>query len=56
MTTRKSPRSVDETVARLESVIAAALDTFAKMDASWYLAERKLLLGWSETRPSVPGT
>jgi hypothetical protein len=33
-----------------------ALDTFAKIDGSWYFAERKLLLDWSETRPSTPGT
>jgi hypothetical protein len=32
------------------------LDTFAKIDGSWYFAERKLLLAWSETRPSSPGT
>ena len=30
------------------------LDTFAKIDGSWYFAERKLLLDWSETRPSPP--
>jgi hypothetical protein len=30
------------------------LDTFAKIDGSWYFAERKLLLDWSETRPSNP--
>ena len=32
------------------------LDTFAKIDGRWYFAERKLLLDWSETRPSTPGT
>jgi hypothetical protein len=32
------------------------LDTFAKIDGSWYFAERNLLLDWSETRPSRPGT
>jgi hypothetical protein len=26
------------------------LDTFTKIDQSWYLAERKLMLDWSETR------
>ena len=31
------------------------LDTFAKIDGSWYFAERNLLLDWSETRPSTPG-
>src|SRR6201987_118548 len=30
------------------------LDTFAKIGGSWYFAERKLLLDWSETRPSTP--
>src|SRR5216684_2690188 len=30
------------------------LDTFAKIDGSWYFAERNLLLDWSETRPSTP--
>jgi SnoaL-like domain len=32
------------------------LDTFAKIDGRWYFAERKLLLDWSETRPTTPGT
>ena len=32
------------------------LDTFAKLDGGWYFAERKLLLDWSETRSSTPGT
>ena len=32
------------------------LDAFAKIDDRWYFAERKLLLDWSETRPSSPGT
>jgi hypothetical protein len=32
------------------------LDTFAKIDGSWYFPERTLLLDWSETRPSTPGT
>ena len=31
------------------------LDTFAKIDGRWYFAERKLLLDWSETRPSSLG-
>jgi hypothetical protein len=31
------------------------LDTFTKVDGSWYFAERKLLLDWSETRPSTRG-
>jgi hypothetical protein len=32
------------------------LDTFAKIDGRWFFAERNLLLDWSETRPSTPGT
>jgi hypothetical protein len=27
------------------------LDVFAKIDGSWYFAERRLILDWSETRP-----
>lgn len=30
------------------------LDTFAKLDARWYFAERKLILDWSETRTMTP--
>jgi hypothetical protein len=26
------------------------LDTFSKLDGSWYFAERKLIVDWSETR------
>ena len=32
------------------------LDTFAKIEGSRCFAERNLLLDWSETRPSKPGT
>jgi len=32
------------------------LDTFTKIDQSWYFAERKLILDWSETRvATAPG-
>jgi hypothetical protein len=31
------------------------LDSFAKIDGHWYFAQRKLILDWSETRPSPPG-
>ena len=31
------------------------LDTFAKINGSWYFAERELPLDWSETRPSTHG-
>jgi hypothetical protein len=27
------------------------LDTFAKIEGSWYFAERSLIVDWSETRP-----
>jgi SnoaL-like domain len=30
------------------------LDAFIKIDGRWYFAERKLILDWSETRPSSP--
>ena len=30
------------------------LDQFAKQDGQWLFAERRLLLNWTETRPSVP--
>ena len=29
------------------------LDTFAKVDGDWFFAERKLILEWAETRPSL---
>ena len=36
------------------------LDTFTKIDRSWFFAERKLILDWSETRsltaPSAAST
>jgi hypothetical protein len=31
-------------------------DTFVKIDGSWFFAARDLILDWSETRPSSPGT
>jgi hypothetical protein len=30
------------------------LDTFSKIDGTWYFAERNLILDWSETRTSTP--
>jgi hypothetical protein len=41
-----------------EIMIAALryLDAFAKIDGRWYFAERKLVLDWSVTRPSTPGS
>src|SRR5580658_2390621 len=27
------------------------LDSFTKVDQSWYIAERQIILQWSETRP-----
>jgi len=32
------------------------LDTFTKIDQSWYIAERQIILKWSETRPLGPPT
>ena len=32
------------------------LDTFTKVDQTWYIAERKIVLEWSETRPLGPPT
>ena len=42
-------------ISRAEMLAALRyLDTFAKIDGGWYFAERKLLLDWSEIRPSTP--
>jgi hypothetical protein len=30
------------------------LDTFTKVDQTWYIAERQIILEWSETRPLGP--
>ncbi|MFE4829298.1 nuclear transport factor 2 family protein [Streptomyces sp. NPDC056672] len=30
------------------------LDTFTKADGQWLFAERKLMVDWTETRPSTP--
>ena len=32
------------------------LDTFTKVDQSWYIAEHHIILTWSETRPPGPPT
>lgn len=32
------------------------LDTFTKVDQTWYIAERRIVLEWSETRPLGPPT
>src|SRR5579862_8413276 len=32
------------------------LDTFTKLDQTWYIAERQIILRWSETRPLGPPT
>jgi hypothetical protein len=32
------------------------LDTFAKVDEAWFIAERQIVLTWSETRPLGPPT
>jgi ketosteroid isomerase-like protein len=30
------------------------LDEFSKQDGDWYFAERRLMVDWTETRPSTP--
>ena len=30
------------------------LDEFTKQDGDWYFAERRLMVDWTETRPSTP--
>jgi hypothetical protein len=30
------------------------LDEFAKQDGQWLFAERRLMVNWTETRPSTP--
>ena len=30
------------------------LDTFVKRDGAWLFAERRLMVNWTDTRPSVP--
>ena len=30
------------------------LDQFVKLDGEWYFAERRLMVDWTETRPSTP--
>src|SRR5882757_2362318 len=30
------------------------LDEFTKQDGDWYFAERRLMVDWTETRPSAP--
>jgi hypothetical protein len=32
------------------------LDTFTKVGQTWYIAERQIILQWSETRPLGPPT
>jgi hypothetical protein len=32
------------------------LDTFTKLDQIWYIADRQIILRWSETRPLGPPT
>ena len=32
------------------------LDSFTKVDQRWYIAERQIILEWSETRPLGPPT
>jgi hypothetical protein len=30
------------------------LDTFVKQNGAWLFAERRLMVNWTDTRPSVP--
>jgi hypothetical protein len=41
----------EEGIRRIMVAWLRYLDVFAKLDGSWYFAERKLILDWSETRP-----
>jgi hypothetical protein len=41
----------DEGIRKMMVAWLRYLDVFAKLDGSWYFAERKLILDWSETRP-----
>jgi ketosteroid isomerase-like protein len=47
--------SVDQDGKRTLMIAAIRyLDTFARQDGAWYFAERRLLVDWTETRPSTP--
>ena len=43
--------TVDGEKRRLMIASLRYLDTFAKINQSWYFAERNLIVDWSETRP-----
>jgi hypothetical protein len=32
------------------------VDTFTKVEQTWYISERQIILNWSETRPLGPPT
>jgi hypothetical protein len=49
------PHETTPSIVELMIASLRYLDTFAKIDGSWYFAERKLVLDWSETRPSTAG-
>jgi len=44
----------DDGVRKIMIAALRYLDTFAKVDGTWYFAERNLILDWSETRKSTP--
>jgi hypothetical protein len=48
----REPDREAQAIMRRKIMIASLryLDTFSKLDGSWYFAERKLILDWSETR------
>ncbi len=41
----------EEAIRKIMVASLRYLDVFAKIDGSWYFAERRLILDWSETRP-----
>ncbi|MFJ2828345.1 nuclear transport factor 2 family protein [Streptomyces sp. NPDC087263] len=47
--------SVDESGQRFLMIASIRyLDEFTKQDGDWYFAERRLMVDWTETRPSAP--
>jgi hypothetical protein len=47
--------SVDQDGERTLMIAAIRyLDTFVKQDGVWLFAERRLMVDWTETRPSTP--
>ncbi|MEV7341809.1 nuclear transport factor 2 family protein [Streptomyces sp. NPDC093544] len=47
--------SVDESGQRTLMIASIRyLDEFTKQDGDWYFSERRLMVDWTETRPSAP--